>query len=421
MRHLLRIARNLPRALWNIFKAFWHLIRAFFGLPLNTWKFIKAIFFLLKETAEGWNKDNGSILAAALAFYTVFSITPVLVIGISIAGLVFGKSAAEAEIVREIEQFAGADAANAIHDLIERSVHPSSNVIAIIISFGTMLLGASWVFTEMRDALNTIWGVPKPDRAVHEIIWNRIVGFFMAVGVGFLLLVSLIINTGLVTLHTIFTSVLPAMPYLWQVVYYGFTLILIMFFFAMLFKILPDARVKWSDVWVGAAVTTLLFEIGRYLIVLYLQTRSFSTTYGAAGSLVVILLWVYYSAQIFLFGAEFTHIYAQKYGSKIIPWKSEQNNAKGKKQDVESARQEEANPKQDTQEKPKDKKTRKKTRRAKGRKGQPAQPSPAPSAPALTEVSPRPDQAMFPQESEGGEPPDTPPTEGGGHANSGQG
>lgn len=286
---------------------------------------------MLKETAEGWSKDNGSILAAALAFYTVFSITPVLVIGIAIAGLVFGKAAAEAEIVREIEQFVGPETAKAIQDLIDRSVQPSGNIIAIIVGVVTMLLGASWVFTEMRDALNTIWGVPKPDRAIHEIIWNRIVGFFMALGVGFLLLVSLIINTGLVTLHAIVTRILPAMPYLWRVLYYGFTLFLIMLFFAMLFKVLPDARVKWSDVWVGAAVTTLLFEIGRYLIVLYLQSRSFSSTYGAAGSLIFILLWVYYSAQIFLFGAEFTHVYAQKYGSKIVPRQLGNSGERGKK------------------------------------------------------------------------------------------
>ncbi|NJN68596.1 MAG: YihY/virulence factor BrkB family protein [Chloroflexaceae bacterium] len=320
---LFKAFRNLVgaaiREVSLVVKAFWNLVKTVLHLPWNIWHLLKVIFVLFKDTAEGWNQDNASQLAAALAFYTIFSLAPVLVIGIAIVGLVYGEAAAQKEIIGEIEKVVGREGARGVQELIENSIRPSGNIIAIIVGALAMLLGSSWVFAEMKDALNMIWDVPKPHRSVLQIIWNRIVGFFLTLSIGLLILLSIIIHTSLSSLYELVQGLLPGMHVAWEVLYFLLALGVITLLFAMLFKVLPDAKIAWGDVWIGAAVTALLFDTGRLLISLYLMSRSFSTTYGAAGSLVVVLLWVYYSAQIFLFGAEFTHVYARRYGSQIVP------------------------------------------------------------------------------------------------------
>lgn len=320
---LYKAFQNLVSAVFQeitlVVKAFWNLIKTVLHLPWNIWHLLKAIFVLFKDTAEGWNQDHASQLAAALAFYTIFSLAPVLVIGIAIVGLVYGEAAAQKEIIGEIEKLIGREGARGVQELIENSIRPSGNIVAIIVGAFAMLLGSSWVFAEMKDALNMIWDVPKPHRSALQIIWNRILGFFMALAIGLLILLSVITHTSLSSFYERVQDWLPGMHMVWEVLYFLLALGIITLLFAMLFKVLPDAKIAWGDVWIGAAVTALLFDTGRFLISLYLTSRSFSTTYGAAGSLVVILLWVYYSAQIFLFGAEFTHVYAQRYGSQIVP------------------------------------------------------------------------------------------------------
>jgi membrane protein len=300
-------------------KAFWRIVIETVLLPRTAWRLLRAIYHLFKDSLVGWNRDNGALLSAALAFFTIFSLAPVLVIGISIAGLVFGEPTAEKEIIREAEMLVGEEAAEMVHQLVKNSLRREGNLIALVIGVGAMLFGASWVFTHMKDALNTIWNVPKPPRGVRHILLNRVIGFFVAVSTGLLVVISLIINAVLAGLRSLINTLLPDVSLFWQVAYFAVSLGLFTLLFALLFKILPDAHITWDDVWIGAVVTAILFELGRYLIGLYLNIHSVGSSYGAAGSLVIILLWVYFSAQIFLFGAEFTHVYACRYGSQIVP------------------------------------------------------------------------------------------------------
>jgi membrane protein len=282
---------------------------------------LKAIWEILKETFSDWNEDKAPRLAAALAYYTMFSIAPVLIIVIAIAGLVLGREAVQGAIAQQIEGLVGnRESALAVQAMIQSASKPSTGIIATVIGLVTLLFGAAGVFGQLQDALNTIWEVqPKPDRGIMETIKERFLSFTMVLGVGFLLLVSLVVSAALTAIGTYFSNLLPGFEAVWQVVNFLVSFGVITLLFAMIFKVLPDAKIAWSDVWIGAAVTALLFTIGKFLIGLYLGKSSVGTAYGAAGSLVVILIWVYYSAQILFLGAEFTQVYARKYGSRIEP------------------------------------------------------------------------------------------------------
>nr|WP_322112011.1 YihY/virulence factor BrkB family protein [Aerosakkonema funiforme] len=289
------------------------------AVPMN----LKTIWGLLKETFDEWNEDKASRLAAALAYYTVFSIAPLLIIVIAIAGSVFGEEAARGQIVTEIQGLVGRSGAEVIETAIENANKPATGTIASIISIIALLFGASGVFGELQDALNTIWEVaPKPDLGVKGFIRKRFLSFAMVLVIGFLLLVSLIISAVLAGLNSYLSNLLPGIDFVWLlanfVISFGVTTLL----FAMIYRFLPDVKIAWSDVWIGAAITSLLFSIGRFLLGMYLGNGSFGSTYGAAGSIVVILAWVYYAAQILFFGAEFTQVYARKYGSQIVPDKN---------------------------------------------------------------------------------------------------
>ncbi|WP_017651369.1 YihY/virulence factor BrkB family protein [Fortiea contorta] len=284
---------------------------------------LRAIGKLFQETFKEWSDDKASRLAAALAYYTIFSIAPLLIIVIAIAGAVFGEEAARGEIVRQIQGLVGRDGAEFIELAVKNANKPQTGTIASIISIAVLLLGATGLFTELQDALNTIWEVKaKPGRGVNNAVRQRFLSFAMVLGIGFLLLVSLVISAGLSAFVAYFSNLVPGIDFLWQMLNFllGFTISTILF--GLIFKVLPDVKITWSDVLIGAALTSLLFSIGRFLLGQYLGNSSFGSTYGAAGSLVVILAWVYYAAQILFFGAEFTQVYARRYGSGIIPTKN---------------------------------------------------------------------------------------------------
>jgi membrane protein len=282
---------------------------------------IKTIFKLLQESFREWQEDKASLLAAALAYYTVFSITPLLVIAIAIAGAVFGQDAARGEILQQINSLVGKQGAQAIETALANANQPQLGSIASIISVIVLLIGASGVFAQLQEALNTVWNVKaKPEKqGFWEFIRKRLLSFGMVLAIGFLLLVSLILSAMLSGISNLDINLLPGFDPLWQIVNFVISFSFISLLFALIYKYLPDVKIRWKDVWVGAIITALLFTIGKYLIGLYLGQGSLGSTYGAAGSLIVFLAWVFYSAQILLFGAEFTQVYARKFGRKIVP------------------------------------------------------------------------------------------------------
>ncbi|MEO1432839.1 MAG: YihY/virulence factor BrkB family protein [Cyanobacteria bacterium J06633_8] len=281
---------------------------------------LKQIWRLLKESFKEWNEDKASQLAAALSYYTIFSLVPLLIITIAIAGAVFGDDAARGEIVRQIQGLVGEDGAKVIQTALQNAQKPDTRNMASIISIAVLLFGASNVFAEIQDALNTIWEVkPKPGRTLIQTLRKRFLSFAMVGGVGFLLVVSLIVNTGLAVMLNYFSDLVPGIHVLWQMANFVISFAVITFLFAIIYKFIPDVKIHWNDVWVGSAITSLLFVIGKSLLGLYLGNGSFGSAYGAAGSLVVLLAWINYAAQIIFFGAEFTQVYASKYGSRILP------------------------------------------------------------------------------------------------------
>lgn len=283
---------------------------------------LQVIWQLFQETFKEWSEDKASRLAAALAYYTIFSIAPLLIIVIAIAGAVFGSEAAKGQIFRQIQGLVGTDGAQFIEIAIKNASQPHAGTIASIISLVLLLLGATGLFAELQDSLNTIWEVkPKPGRGVINIIRQRFLSFAMVLGIGFLLLVSLVISAALTAVVTYFSNVLPGIDFIWRLINVLLSFSITTVLFGLIFKVLPDAKLTWSDVLIGSAITSLLFSIGKFLLGQYLGNSSFGSTYGAAGSLVVILAWVYYAAQILFFGAEFTQVYARRYGTRIVPTK----------------------------------------------------------------------------------------------------
>ncbi len=281
---------------------------------------IKTIWSLLKETFTEWNTDKASRLAAALAYYTIFSLAPLLIIAIAIAGAVFGEEAARGEIVAQIQGLVGREGAQFIQTAIENASRPKTGSIASIISIVVLLFGASGLFAQLQDALNTIWEVqPKPGRGLVGIIRDRFLSFTMVLGVGFLLLVSLVLSAVLAGVVNFLGDMLPGIGFLLQLANFVLSFAVTTLLFALIYKVLPDVKIAWGDVWIGAIITSLLFSLGRLLLGLYLGNSSFGSTYGAAGSVVIILVWVYYAAQILFFGAEFTQVYASRFGSRIVP------------------------------------------------------------------------------------------------------
>jgi len=280
----------------------------------------KTIWELLKETFSDWSEDKASRLAASLAYYTIFSIAPLIIIVIAVASLIFGREAVQGQIEGQIQGLVGDEGAGLIQEMIQGASNQSGSIIATIVGVATLLFGATGVFGQLQDALNTIWEVtPKQGRGIWGIIKDRFISFTMVLGVGFLLMVSLVLSAGLAAVNEFMSGALDNVAYVGQVINFIVSFGVITLLFAMIYKILPDVEIAWSDVWIGAAVTALLFTIGKFLIGLYLGQSAISSSYGAAGALVVILVWIYYSAQILFFGAEFTQVYAKRFGSQIKP------------------------------------------------------------------------------------------------------
>jgi membrane protein len=281
----------------------------------------KALLRLLKETFKEWSEDKAARLAAALAYYTIFSIAPLLIIVIAITGAVFGEDAARGEIVNQIQGLVGRDGAEFIETAIQNANQPQTGgTIASILSIVLLLVGATGLFSELQDSLNTIWDVkPKPGQGIMNIVRTRFLSFTMILGIGFLLLVSLVLSAVLSGIVTYFSGLLPGADFLWQILNFVLSFAITTVLFGLIFKVLPDVKITWNDVFIGAVITSFLFSIGRFVLGEYLGNTSFGSAYGAAGSLVVILAWVNYAAQILFFGAEFTQVYARKYGSGMTP------------------------------------------------------------------------------------------------------
>ena len=283
------------------------------------WRNMRTWWTLLKEAFEKWSADKAPRLGAALSYYTVFSLVPLLVLAISIAGLVFGTEAAQQAIMAQIESLVGPQSAAAIKQMLEIAQKPSSGALASAIAVVTLLLGASGVFAQLQDALNTVWGVePKAGRGLWGTIKDRLFSLMAVLGTGFLLLVSLVLSAALAAFGKMFQGRLPGHEGLLHLADLAISFGVITLLFAMMFKLLPDAKIAWRDVWIGAGLTSVLFTVGKFAIGMYLGKADVGSAYGAAGSLVILLVWVYYSSQILLYGAEFTSVYANRYGSRIV-------------------------------------------------------------------------------------------------------
>jgi membrane protein len=290
--------------------------------PLRSfrWSDINA---LLTESYNEWSRQKGSRLGASLAFYTLLSLAPLLLVIISIAGLVFGEAAAEGQVVTQVEQLVGAQGAHAIQLLLAGTRNTSHGILATVVGLLTLLFGASGVLLELRDALNTIWEVPQGQtsrfRSVVQVIKDRLFSFALVLAIGFLLLVSLVVNAWIAAAGAFFASLLPTPEVFLDLANAVISFAITTGLFAAIYKVLPDVRLEWRDVLLGAGVTSLLFTIGKLLIALYLGKASFASTYGAAASVVILVVWVYYSGQIFFLGAEFTKIFTNRHGSGRNP------------------------------------------------------------------------------------------------------
>jgi membrane protein len=276
------------------------------------------IWSLIRETVAEWINDRASRKGAALAFYTVFSLAPLLIIAISIAGLFFGEEAARGEILVQMRDLLGPDGARAVQAVIENAAQPGTGVWATLVGLATLLVGATTALAELKDDLDEIWDAPPERiRGFWYLVRKRMLSVGMILALGFLLLVSLALSAVTAAVSRLW-GLDDSTSILLQLVNFGFSFVLVTALFAMIYKILPAVRIAWRDVTIGAIITALLFSIGKLLIGVYLGNSAIASTYGAAGSVILVLVWVYYSAQIFLLGAEFTKVYAFRFGSMSL-------------------------------------------------------------------------------------------------------
>jgi membrane protein len=268
---------------------------------------------LCRAAGAAWIADRAPSMGAAMAYYMVFSLAPMLILVIAIAGLVFGQAAAQGAIVEQLGDLMGVDGAAALQAMILSAGHKRAGIIATLVGTAALLLASTAVFVELQAALNVIWKVARrPRRALIAVAREQLLSLSLILALGFLLLVSLVLSAALTAFGHYLDGVFPGLPLVLRILHLVLSFGVMSVLFGMIFKILPDAPVAWQDVWVGAMTTALLFSTGKYLIGLYIGSSNVATTYGAAGALVIILLWIYYSAQILLFGAEFTKACADR-------------------------------------------------------------------------------------------------------------
>jgi membrane protein len=281
----------------------------------------KSIWQFLKTTINEWVEAEPFQLAAALSYYTLFSLAPLLLIAIGVAGFVFGREAAQNQIVETLQGMIGQDSAQTVQEMIQASNEkPKTGMMSTLIGFVALMFGAGGVVGQLQTSLNRIWEVkPKPGQGIWGFLRQRFFSFAMVLAIGFLLLVSLVVTAVLSSFTGMLSSYLGDATFVAHaldiLVSFGFVTLL----FALIYKYVPDVEIQWRDVWIGAALTSILFTLGKYLIGLYIGTSGVSSTFGAAGSLITILVWVYYSSLIFFLGAEFTRVYATEYGSGVAP------------------------------------------------------------------------------------------------------
>jgi membrane protein len=273
---------------------------------------------LVKKSVTSWSDDYAPSMGAALAYYTVFSIAPLLLIVIAIAGLIYGEDAARGAIFDQISGLVGPEGATAVQGLLKSVNKPSESIVATIVGVCTLLIGATTVFGELQDALNRIWRAPAlvDQGGVWNLLRRRLLAFGMILTIGFLMIVSLLLSAALAAVGDWVGPSFAGWELLLHVINFVVSFAVTTVLFAMIYKIMPRVNIAWRDVWLGAAVTSLLFSIGKFLIGLYLGKSSIASGFGAAGSLAVLLVWIYYSTQVFLMGAEFTWVYANLYGSR---------------------------------------------------------------------------------------------------------
>ena len=278
-----------------------------------------SLWQLVRKSAVAWSDDYASSMGAALAYYTLFSLAPLLLLVIAIAGVVFGADAARGQIVAQMGGLIGSEGATAVQGLLKSASEPAKSTIASIISVITLIIGATSIFAELQSDLDRIWRAPevvKPS-GIWVLLRTRLLSFGLIVSMGFLLLVSLVVSAGLAAVGTWWGAWFGGWVITLQIVNQVVSLVFVTILFGMMYRILPSVRVAWQDVWHGALATGILFTIGKYAIGLYLGKAGVQSGFGAAGSIVVLLVWVFYSAQIFLLGAEFTWLYAHHHGSKV--------------------------------------------------------------------------------------------------------
>jgi membrane protein len=281
----------------------------------------KSVWQFVKDTLLQWFEDEPFQLAASLSYYTLFSLAPLLIIVIAIAGFAFGREAAQNQIVETVQGTIGQEGAQAIQALIQNASNkPKTGMISTLLGLGALIFGAAGVFGQLQSSLDTIWGVvPKSGLGIWGFVHQRFMSFAMIMAIGFLLLVSLAVSALLSGVTQMMGAALGGIAFFAHVADIVVSFIFITALFAMMYKILPDARIQWRDVLIGAALTSFLFAIGKFLIGLYLGSSGVTSTYGAAGSVILVLLWVYYSSLIFFLGAEFTQTYATHFGSGVVP------------------------------------------------------------------------------------------------------
>ena len=286
----------------------------------------KSYWHLIKASVLQWIEDEPFQLAAALSYYTLFSLAPLIIIAIAVAGFAFGRDAAQNQVVAALQGVIGQESAQAVQGVVENaSKQPKTGIVSAVVGVVALIFGAGGVVGQLQTSLNMLWGVtPKPGQGVWGFIRQRFLSFAMVLGIGFLLLVSLVVSAFVTGLTTWMGGLLGGAEFIAHALDLLVSFVFITALFAMLYKFLPDVHIQWRDVWIGAAITSLLFTIGKFLIGFYIGSSAVSSTYGAAGSLITVLLWVYYSSLIVFLGAELTQVYATEYGSGVAPTENAQ-------------------------------------------------------------------------------------------------
>jgi membrane protein len=280
----------------------------------------RPLWDLLAATYKGWREDNAQTLGAALAFYTTFSMAPLLILVIAIFGVILGKETVQVEILKRAQELIGDQGAAAVSMMLKAAYRPGTGRVATIIGSLVILIGSTSALAMLKQSLNIMWGArPDPKTPIWNLVKVRLLSFVMILVIGLLLALSVLLSIVLSFLTGFVQNLIPVPLFLIQLADLTLSFLLITLLFALIYKVLPDVKIAWTDVWVGAAFTALLFTVGKYLFGLFLARSNISSAYGAASSLAIILMWVYYSAQVFFIGAEFTQVYADRYGTRVKP------------------------------------------------------------------------------------------------------